>query len=384
MKQTQPLFPEAAWLLSLNNPIGLYLHVPFCNSKCAYCDFYSYRADVALYERYCNTLCRHIRIAGEHLNRNADTLYFGGGTPSLLGGERIAKLVGTAKESFGDSFTETTVECNPAEDLKTDFELMAKAGVNRISLGVQSGLDSELKALSRRHTAEDVVRTVTDIRSAGIHNISLDLMLGIPHQTKTSLKKSLDFLLSLEPTHISAYMLKIEPDTPFGKADISSLDLPDEDTVSDMYLFVSQYLSKNGFEHYEISNFAKQGYRSKHNTRYWLCDEYLGLGPSAYSYLNGKRFSFDRNCEQYLTCPEVISDGEGGDFNEYCMLRLRLSDGIDLNELSQKYGNEKVTKLLNKAKRFENSGLLKLCDRNIRLTVQGFLVSNAVIGELLF
>ncbi len=301
-----------------------------------------------------------------------------------MGGERIAKLVTAAKTSFGDSFTEITVECNPADDLKADFKVMASVGVNRVSLGVQSGLDSELKALSRRHNSEDVIRTVNDIRSAGIHNISLDLMLGIPHQTMESLKQSLDFLLSLEPTHISAYMLKIEPDTPFGKADIKTLNLPDDETVSDMYLFVSEYLSKHGFEHYEISNFAKQGFRSKHNTRYWLCNEYLGLGPSAYSYLNGKRFSFDRNCEQYLTCPKVISDGDGGDFSEYCMLRLRLSDGIDLNEISELYGVQKVTELLNKAKRFENSGLLTLTDRNLRLTVQGFLVSNAVIGELLY
>ena len=269
-------------------------------------------------------MCEHLYLAGQRLERPADTLYFGGGTPSLLGGERIARLIHAAKQGFGDNFTEITVECNPADNLKADFEVMAKAGVNRISLGVQSGIDTELKALSRRHTTDDVVRTVKDAKAVGIHNISLDLMLGIPHQTMESLKKSLDFLLSSEPTHISAYMLKIEPNTPFGKADISSLNLPDEDTVSDMYLFVSDYLKSRGFEHYEISNFAKKGYRSKHNTRYWLCEEYLGLGPAAYSYLNGKRFSFDRNCEQYLTCPTVLSDGEGGDFEEFSMLRLRL------------------------------------------------------------
>ncbi len=322
--------------------------------------------------------------AGKRLNRTADTLYFGGGTPSLLGGERIARLVCAAKQSFGHNITEITVECNPADDLKDDFELMAKAGVNRISLGVQSGVDNELRALSRRHTVNDVIRTVKDARRAGIHNISLDLMIGIPHQTMETLKQSLDFLLSLDPTHISAYMLKIEPDTPFGKADIKTLNLPNEDTVSDMYLFVSEYLTERGFEHYEISNFAKEGLRSQHNTRYWLCEEYLGLGPAAYSYINGKRFSFERNCQQYLTLPEVISDGDGGDFNEYCMLRLRLSDGIDLDALSEKYGIKKVAELLNKAKRFEKSGLLTLTDRNLKLTVQGFLVSNAVIGELLF
>ncbi len=368
----------------MNNKLGLYLHVPFCDSKCAYCDFYSYRAGVALYERYTDTLCEHIRLAGEQLDRPCDTLYFGGGTPSLLGGERIARLIKTVKESFGDSFTEITVECNPADDLKTDFEAMAAAGVDRISLGVQSGIDSELKALSRRHSVSDVVRTVKDAKSAGIHNISLDLMLGIPRQTKESLKQSLNFLLSLDPTHLSCYMLKIEPGTPFGQADVKKLDLPDDDTVSDMYFFTSEYLSQHGFEHYEISNFAKKGYRSKHNTRYWLCDEYLGLGPAAYSYLNGKRFSFPRDTEQYLTAPKVQSDGEGGDFTEFCMLRLRLSDGIDFAELTERFGSDKTENLRKKATKFQNSGLVTLTDRKLALTVKGYLVSNAVIGELLF
>lgn len=368
----------------MNNPIGLYLHVPFCDSKCAYCDFYSYRADVALYKRYTDTLCEHIRLAGERLNRTVDTLYFGGGTPSLLGGERIARLVDTVKSSFGEKIDEITVECNPADDLKVDFELMKKAGVNRISLGVQSGLDSELKALSRRHTVEDVKRTVEDVHGAGIHNISLDLMLGIPHQTMESLKNSLDFLLLLDPTHISAYMLKIEPDTPFGQVDVKTLDLSDEDTVSDMYLFVSEYLSQHGFEHYEISNFAKKGYRSKHNTRYWLCEEYLGLGPAAYSYLNGKRFSFERSCEQYIASPTVLDDGLGGYFSEYCMLRLRLKEGLDFSELNKRFGTKPTEALKRKAEKFKNTGLVNLTNRTLSLTVQGFLVSNAVIGELLF
>lgn len=318
------------------------------------------------------------------MNRRADTLYFGGGTPSLLGGERIAKLINAAKSAFGQEIKEITVEINPADDLSADLEIMNKCGVNRISLGVQSGVEAELKALSRRHTVSDVVRTVNDIKQVGIHNFSLDLMLGIPHQTMESLKESLDFLLSLKSNHISAYMLKIEPDTPFGKADPKTLDLPDEDTVSDMYLFTSEYLKAYGFEHYEISNFAKPDCRSKHNTRYWLCEEYLGLGPAAYSYINGKRFSFPRDTEQYLTHPTVIFDGNGGDFEEFCMLRLRLSDGIDLNELSKRYGQEKTAELKARALKFENSGLLELDGNTVKLTTQGFLVSNAVIGELLY
>ncbi len=337
-----------------------------------------------VYEKYYDALCEHIRLASERLKRPCDTLYFGGGTPSLLGGERIARLVKTAKSSFGDNFTEITVECNPADNLKTDFELMSTVGVNRVSLGVQSGVDSELKALSRRHSIKDVIRTVNDIRNAGIHNISLDLMLGIPHQTMESLKTSLDFLLSLEPTHISAYILKIEPDTPFGKSDIKTLNLPDEDTVSDMYLFTSEYLQKHGFEHYEISNFAKAGFRSRHNTRYWLCEEYLGLGAAAYSYVNGKRFSFDRNCEQYLVSPKIRFDGKGGDFQEFCMLRLRLSDGIDFGDLAKRFGQANCNTLKQRAAKFKNSELITLTNRKLSLTVKGFLVSNAVLGELLF
>lgn len=366
------------------NPLGLYLHVPFCFSKCAYCDFYSFKADELDFDRYTDTLCEHLRLAGQQLNRPADTLYIGGGTPSLLGGERIARLVTCAKENFGLNNAEITVECNPKEHLAEDFRLMASSGVNRLSLGVQSAVENELKALSRRHTNSDVIRSVNDAKNAGINNISLDLMLGIPHQTFESLKQSLDFLLSLEPTHISAYMLKIEPDTPFGQADVATLNLPDEDKTAEMYLYVSDYLKQNGFEHYEISNFANPNYRSRHNTKYWLCQEYLGLGPAAYSYLNGKRFSFSRDTEQYLTSPKVTYDGEGGDFEEYVMLRLRLSDGIDLNELEKHYGKQKADFLFKKGENLKNSGLINLSDNHLCLTVNGFLVSNAVIGKLLF
>ena len=366
------------------NPLGLYLHVPFCFSKCAYCDFYSLKADERTFDCYTDTLCEHLKLAGEQLNRPADTLYIGGGTPSLLGGERIARLVTTSKENFGLNNAEITVECNPKEHLAEDFRLMAKAGVNRLSLGVQSAVESELKALSRRHRNPDVIRSVKDAKNAGITNISLDLMIGIPHQTLESLKQSLRFLLSLEPTHISAYILKIEPNTPFGRTDVSTLDLPDEDKTAEMYLYVSDYLKQNGFEHYEISNFAKPDYRSHHNTKYWLCQEYLGLGPAAYSYLNGKRFSFSRDTEQYLTSPKVIHDGEGGDFEEYVMLRLRLSDGVDRRELEKHYGKQKADFLFKKGEVLKNSGLINLTDNRLSLTVNGFLVSNAVIGKLLF
>ena len=384
MKQTQQQFPAAAWQLSLNNSLGLYIHVPFCESKCAYCDFYSYKADDITYNNYTDTICRHIKLAGQELNKHADTLYFGGGTPSLLGGKRIAEIITACKQGFGLENAEITVEANPADNLANELKTMADACVTRLSLGVQSGIDNELKSLSRRHTNLDVIRTVSDAKNAGIHNISLDLMLGIPKQTLTSIKESLDFLISLNPTHISCYMLKIEPNTAFGRTDLSELGLPDEDTVADMYLYTSDYLAHNGFEHYEISNFAKDGFKSRHNTKYWLCEEYLGLGPSAHSYLNGKRFRFDRDIKQYLSCPTVIDDGLGGDFEEYVMLGLRLKDGVNFREITRLFDKEKAEKLKSNAAKLKDSGLINLTDEYLSLTIKGFLVSNSVITELIF
>lgn len=379
----QPPFPEAAWVSSLNNPIGLYIHVPFCASKCAYCDFYSIAANEETYENYKAVLLSQISEAKARLSVFADTLYFGGGTPTLLGGKRIAEIVMAAKKGFGLNKAEITVECNPAEHLYDDFVIMAKAGVNRLSIGMQSCIDNELKALSRRHTAEDVIRTVEDAKRAGISNISIDIMLGIPHQTIESLQKSLEFCLGLGITHISCYMLKIEPDTPFGKTDISSLSLADEDTVADMYLMLSEYLESNGFEHYEVSNFAKKGYRAKHNMKYWEQKEYLGLGPAAHSYLGGKRFYFERNLYKYLTEPSPIFDSNGGDKEEYVMLKLRVKDGIDFSEYKSKFGIDFTEKAIGKAKLFEKNGLVKLTDRGFHLTSKGFLVSNTIIAEII-
>ncbi len=376
--------PEAVWPPSLNNSFGLYLHVPFCESKCAYCDFYSYRADVRLYEQYTDRLCEHLKTAGQILARRADTLYFGGGTPSLLGGKRIARLVSAAKSAFGLENAEITVESNPADDLKSEFEIMAESGVNRFSLGVQSAIESELKILSRRHTNADVLQTVGDARAAGINNISLDLMLGIPKQTTESLKRSVDFVAQMLPNHISCYILKTEPNTPFGRKNPEQLGLPDDDTVADMYLYMSSLLKEYGFEHYEISNFAKPGFRSRHNSGYWKCREYLGLGPASHSFVNGKRFFFERDTEKYLTSPTFINDGDGGDFEEYCMLNLRLSDGIDIELLKEKFDEQPLLRLLKKAEKLSSTETVETSDGKVKLTEKGFLVSNAVISELLF
>ncbi len=377
------LSPAVAWVLSLTNPIGLYIHVPFCQSKCAYCDFYSVKANEETYETYKAVLLSQLTEAKARLSVFADTLYFGGGTPTLLGGKRIAEIVTVAKENFGLQNAEITVEANPAEHLYDDFCLMSKAGVNRISIGMQSYLDNELKSLSRRHNASDVTRTVNDAKKAGIGNISVDVMLGIPYQTIKTLKQSLDFCLNLDIAHISCYMLKIEPDTAFGKADVSSLNLPDEDTVADMYLFMAEYLKQNGFEHYEISNFAKSGYRAVHNMKYWEQKEYLGLGPAAHSFLNGKRFYFERNFENYLYNPSPVFDSTGGTVEEYVMLKLRITDGIDFSEYKTKFKTEFSKKALNRAKHFEKQGFIEFFGNGFRLTSQGFLVSNTIISDII-
>ncbi len=365
------------------NNLGLYLHIPFCKSKCAYCDFYSFNADGHIKDNYTAVLQEHIKLAGARLSVVADTLYFGGGTPSLLGGKRITSLIEVAKDSFGDNFHEITVEVNPGDELIEDFTLLKNAGVNRLSIGVQSCVESELKALSRRHNLNDVKRTVNSAKMAGIYNISVDLMIGIPNQTKESLSESLQTILELKPTHISCYILKVEPNTKFGQSDISTLNLPDEDTVADLYLQMCQTLKNAGFEHYEISNFALPSFHSRHNMKYWNCEEYLGLGPSAHSYINEKRFYFPRNINEYLNSPQIIADGEGGSEEEYMMLRLRLADGIDFTDYSKKYGKPFPHSIIKKAHILASHGLINVTDCNISLTEKGFLLSNYVISELI-
>ncbi len=383
MKLTQQLSPEAAWELSLNNPIGVYIHIPFCESKCAYCDFYSLKANEETYENYKAVLCRHLVDSKARLSVFADTLYFGGGTPSLLGGKRIAEIVKVAKENFLLKDAEITVEVNPKEHLYEDFKIMADAGVNRISIGLQSSNNNELKALSRRHNPEDFLQTVSDAKRAGITNISADIMLGIPHSTKDSLINSIDFALSARVTHISCYILKIEPDSAFGKLGADMLNLPNDDDVCDMYLLMSQHLKSKGFKHYEISNFALPGYCSKHNLKYWNQEQYLGLGPAAHSYINGKRYYFERSLEQYLNDPKHVIDSEGGTLEEYIMLRLRLSDGITFNELKTRYNMEPKTDFLKKCKMYFDNGYATFDDNRFALTSKGFLVSNTIISDLI-
>lgn len=384
-------------------PLGLYLHIPFCAAKCAYCDFYSGFASELMLGRYTARLTGEIRKWGREIRRPVDTVYFGGGTPSLLGG-RISEVMSAVRESFELlPGTEITLEANP-EGFKTDppalpdfLSAALDSGVNRLSVGVQSGIDHELKILGRRHTAAEAENAVKLARQAGFKNISLDLMLGLPGSDCGTLLKSLDFITKLSPEHISAYILKLEPNTALARRGIT---LPDDDSTADQYLFACEYLKKSGFLHYEISNFARPGYEGRHNLNYWNGGEYLGIGPSAHSCLNGRRFFYPRDLKAFLDdsrsvktpadkntafpqsiSPLIISDGYGGSAEEYIMLKLRTSDGINFREYERRYG-PLPKEFYEECRRLEKAGLMRADESSAALTDRGMLVSNSIIVRL--
>lgn len=344
----------------MNKKAGLYYHIPFCVNKCPYCDFYSVKYDKALSENYVDRLCKET----EKYSGSFDTIYFGGGTPSIIESDLIGKIIEKSREQFDiDKNCEITVECNPSKNLEKDFEEYAKFGINRISLGMQSAVDKERFALGRRAGRAEVAKAVNDAKKAGITNISLDVMLGTPKQTLESLDETFEFIDKMQVTHISAYMLKIEENTPFYKLQ-NRLELPDDDTVSQMYLKTIDALKKMGFNQYEISNFSKPSFESRHNLKYWELDDYLGIGASAHSFWQGQRFYYDKNFQK-------IPDGDGGNIEEQIMLGLRLNKGIDKNLVKNDYSN------------FVKAGFLTETDKKIALTPKGMLVSNYIISELI-
>lgn len=360
---------------------GIYIHIPFCKSKCPYCDFYSFKPDINQKDSYLEAVLLCLLTYKDKIKNGVDTIYFGGGTPSYFGGERIKRVIDCIKENYNVNNAEITVECNPSSVDEKLLSFLKAAGVNRISMGMQSAVDRERQSLGRLSGKNQVADAVSLIKSHGIDNISLDLMLGVPHQTKKSLKESVDFIIAQDVKHISAYMLKIEEGTPFSKM---SLPLPDEDEVCELYLYASEYLEEKGFEQYEISNFAKKGFESRHNLKYWHCEEYLGIGPSAHSFLGGERFYYPRDFSAFLENPEVVSDGKGGDEEEYIMLSLRLREGLTKKGFYNRFKKEIPEELFKKALPLEKAELLKITEEGLHLTKKGFLLSNSIISTLLY
>lgn len=350
----------------IEKKLGLYIHVPFCPKKCPYCDFYSVGYQRELIDKYKTELISRLK----NTNYTYDTVYFGGGTPSLLGNERVREIlacVNTTKDA------EITLESNP----NMDFSNYKDSGINRISLGLQSANDDELKFLGRTHTIEQAKRSIDSLSSARISNFSLDLILNLPNMTKNSLTNSVNFCKTQGAKHISSYMLKIEEGTPFyDKRD--ELNLLDEEKEEELYLFAVQEIEKLGYLQYEISNFAIPNYESKHNTKYWTCDEYLAFGPSAYSFHDGKRYFYPRDLNYFLNGNDEIFEEDGGDTEERIMLGLRLTKGINLNDFSKEISD----KMLNRAKTIPQE-YISFSNENIKLTPKGFLVSNHIILKVL-
>ena len=369
----------------MRTDIGLYIHVPFCLRKCNYCDFASFSPDGDFRSQYIKKLTDEIRsYKGKALS--ADTVFFGGGTPSLLNEDELKLITDALYESFLiRENAEFTVEVNPATLTEKKLDAFICAGANRFSIGLQSIHENELKILGRIHTYEDFLNTYKLIRSRGINNVSVDLMFGIPEQTKVSFEKTLRTVAALSPEHLSVYGLIVEEGTPFYKAK-ETLKLHGEDEERELYFSACKILSDHGFEHYEISNFAKPEMRCRHNMKYWKNEEYLGLGLAAHSYLDGVRFGNSRVPNEYFTDikqeREVIS-AEDERFL-YGMLALRLSDGVNPKEYQKRYGCSFTEGKEEKINTLSDSGFIKT-DRNaISLTEKGFWVSNTLITDLLF
>ncbi len=352
--------------------IGLYVHIPFCLTKCPYCDFYSERYSKSLAISYKNAVIRNIKHYGE----SYDTVYFGGGTPILMA-EEIGEILRAANVSKN---AEITVEANPCISDEKHLTALLEAGVNRISFGVQSLNDNELKFLGRRHTAKQAVEAVKLAYKSGFTNISADFMMGLPNQTNSDVLNSINGFADLPLTHISSYLLKIEDGTPFSEM---KLDMPEDEHTSQLYLYACDKLDEKGFEQYEISNFAKSGYECEHNLKYWRCQEYLGIGAAAHSYYQNQRFCTARSIKDFISaeCQKTeITDEICGDFDEYAMLKLRLAEGLSFDECD-KYGVDKNV-ILKRLKKIPKEYYC-VTEQGISLTKQGFLLSNAVIGVIL-
>ena len=368
--------------------LGLYIHIPFCRQKCNYCDFCSVaKPSGEFVDAYLKGLLSCIEKWSERARGHVvDTVYIGGGTPTTLTARQLSSVIDSCAKnySFSDN-PEISCECNPATGSREFFRELRGAGINRLSIGVQSANDDELRALGRIHDFRGFVGTYNEARGAGFDNISVDLMYGIPLQTVSSFEKTLDDITALSPEHISAYCLKVEENTPFGKM-ADRLILPDEDEQFEMYRLCVDKLRAAGYDRYEISNFAKRGRESRHNMRYWLGEDYLGFGAAAHSYFEGERFSFAPNIAAFANGTCDLSEGEKIEgrelMSEFVMLRMRLREGVLFEEFERRFGCA-FYEAFPAAKRFEGTGHA-ICDgASYRFGDEGFFVSSYILSEIL-
>lgn len=378
----------------MEKKLGLYIHIPFCEHKCDYCDFYSI-TKFDDYVRFVDTMLLQMEDYSQKATEyTVDTIYIGGGTPTVLPVKRMLELIDGIHRNFNVSDNvEFTMEANPATVDRKMLKKYRKAGVNRLSFGLQSAINEELKSLSRIHTFEEFVDSYELAKEAGFDNINVDLMYGIPHQTKHSLGYSLEQVCDLEPKHISLYGLKIEEGTPFFERK-EKLSLPDEDSEYEMYKYAIDYLAFRGYRQYEISNFSVNGYKCRHNLKYWNCQEYIGIGPAAHSYFKDRRFSYKRNVAMFMDALEYVDSGVDiieEDYivtpeekvDEYIMLNLRLTDGINTNEFKELFGKDFGEMFAKELKLYVDNGFMDFRNGHYFFTEKGMYVSNYILATFM-
>lgn len=393
MQSRTIVFLQSSWIKEglLMKKLGVYIHIPFCAHKCSYCDFYSLSGCDKLMPKYQHALLRHIKESSSQLSEYyIDTVYFGGGTPSYYGADRLVELFDSLKQNCNVLIdSEVTAEVNPDSITKDALIKLCKAGFNRISIGVQSADDATLKRIGRTHNFAACERAVENARIAGFKNISVDLIYGLPSQSAEDWSKTLTRILALKPEHISCYGLKISDNTEMAMYKNSPF-LPDDDAQADMYLYAAEILAKFGYRQYEISNFSKPGFESLHNLKYWTCNEYIGFGAAAHSYLGSLRYSNISDIEKYID--GIVSGHEIIDYNErinaferaseYLMLGLRTVHGISEAEYKKIYPLD-FSAIEAKLKICEKHNWAVRSGDRWHFTPKGFLVSNILIGQVL-
>ena len=379
--------------MKLKKTLGLYLHIPFCEKKCGYCDFYS-KVGFTDYSRFTDALMLEIEdLAPLAKDRTVDTVFIGGGTPSLLPQKMMLTLLDKLADSFDiDKNAEVTMEANPATVDKKTLKKYRRAGINRLSLGIQSADDNELRVLTRIHTFSEAEDAFMEAREAGFSNINVDLMYGIPSQTESSLFSTVEKIIEMDPEHISLYGLKIEEGTPFA-ARRKELALPDEDTEFRMYEDTVRHLRSVGYQQYEISNFARKGFRCRHNLKYWNEQEYLGFGPAAHSFFGGLRYANKKDVDLYMDSLESIEQtlahreestpvDEHDMRNEYIMLRFRLTDGLSESQYKKRFGESFSESFASRLPLYLENGFMQKNGDVYSLTVKGMYVSNYILSDL--
>jgi len=372
--------------------LGIYVHIPFCRSKCDYCDFYSLSGNEDRMDAYQKALLAHIKeTAGLLKDYQVDSIYFGGGTPSYYGEKRLCELLFTLRRAFSVSKTpEITLECNPDSVDKKSLMRLRRAGFNRVSLGMQTADCAQLQSLHRPHDFQQVEEAARYIREAKFDNLSLDLIYGLPGQTMESWQQTLEQAIALHPDHLSAYGLKLEEGTPLALRAERGEAMPEDDLQADMYLALTTRLPKDGFRQYEISNFAKTGRESRHNLKYWMGRPYIGFGPGAHSDIGGRRYSFQRDLEGYIS--GALSDASLLDTleeisleeraREYLLLRMRTLRGIEEWEYRREFYMN-FEPIQRKLELFESRGWATQSGHRWHFTPNGFLLSNQLILTLL-